>query len=177
LSLFLIAVAFGWTSGVWAFDVDEFKDGMAKTDVRALASLSISRLHWDEQRGIYGGGLNDIRLEMFVFEFCIEKLVGISKTINVPKTLFNAIALIDENLVKLGAPTKVSAGTRLLSAIAGSNFGGGQARDLAMEWDRGKETVEISITAIDKPMNPTQKDDVAGNFGAKYTVPHSCSKK
>ncbi len=166
------AVALCLVHDALAFDVNGFKDGMAKSAVKELATQNFSPLIWIESKQVYGG--RNQSGEDILFVFCGEKLAEMKRLLSSQPTLFNAIAFMEEQIKERGTPTKVSTESHLVpSNIGGLNTGGGQSRVLKFEWIRGREKTTLGILAFDKSMPKTEN---AAGLYITYSVANSCEK-
>ncbi len=167
------AVALWLVHDAIAFDVNGFKDGMAKSAVKELATQHFSSLYWNESEQAYCG--SNLSGETICFAFCGDILVEIKRVLSSQPTMFNAIAYMEEQIKERGTPTIVSTESHLVpSNIGGLNTGGGQSRVLKFEWIRGREKTTLRIISFDKPMPPKTQDAVG--LGIVYSVANSCDK-
>jgi hypothetical protein len=147
------------------FEVEGFRDGMTKAEVKSFLEQKRLRVIWNENERVFGAS-NDVSQENIAFTFCAERLVQVTRTLSSQATLFNAIVLAEENLIRRGSPTKVTTGSHLLPAMAG----GGQSRWLNFEWQAGQERTEVSVSALGKPIPISGSTPIVGTFSMPHTV-------
>ena len=66
--------------GAGAFEIEGFTDGMAKTAAKDRAAQKLLSVTWNDVDEIYGG-IQPLRMDGLVFQFCGDLLVGVARTL------------------------------------------------------------------------------------------------
>jgi hypothetical protein len=118
-----------------AFEVDSFKSGMTRDQVReALKSYNFERVQdFSATTLIAYDTPEKASNRQFVFDFCNEKLVGLQQEMG--PSIRNLMILVSNYNTKHGQPTKVNANTNVTSI--------GERNELAMYWRKGSDVVGV----------------------------------
>lgn len=118
-----------------AFEIDAFKSGMSREQVReALKSYDFERVQdfsattliaYDTpERGSH---------RQFVFDFCNDRLAGLQQ--EVAPSLRNLVIVVNNYIARHGQPVKVVANTNVTSI--------GERNELAFHWRRGTDVIGV----------------------------------
>lgn len=120
-----------------AFQVDAFKSGMSKEQVReALKSYAFDRVHeFSEETLIAYDQPDKGSNRQFVFDFCNGKLAGIQQ--DMAPSLRNATIVLNSYIAKHGQPFKVNAQSSVTSI--------GDKNELAFYWRRGLDILGVKF--------------------------------
>ena len=130
---------------VFAFDVQGFKDGMTPDAARVVADRNLINVVWNGSKGLYGGTDRQSQ-DLITLQFCDDKLVAVTQLKDSHTTLFNALVLVEEQIKVEGKPTNVTTSSYLVPPVGG----GGQGRQLILEWRRGQDITTVAISAPQK---------------------------
>jgi hypothetical protein len=118
-----------------AFEVDSFKSGMTREQVReALKTYDFERVQDFSPSTLIaydtpekGGN------RQFVFDFCNDKLVGLQQEMG--PSIRNLMIMVSNYNTKYGQPSKVTANTNVTSI--------GERNELAFHWRKGPDVVGV----------------------------------
>ena len=131
-------VLFAHTLPASAFEVDVFKSGMSKEQVRAaLKSYTFDRVQeFSEQTLIAYDQPEKGSNRQFVFDFCGDKLSGLQQ--EMAPSLRSATIVLNSYLAKYGQPFKVNAQSSVTSI--------GDKNELAFYWRRGLDMLGVRFS-------------------------------
>ena len=132
--LILVALALPAT----AFEVDSFKSGMSKEQVReALKSYAFDRVQeFSAQTLIAYDQPEKGSNRQFVFDFCNDKLAGLQQ--DMAPSLRNVTIVINSYIAKHGQPFKVNAQSSVTSI--------GDKNALAFYWRKGLDILGVKYS-------------------------------
>lgn len=132
--LILVALALPAT----AFEVDSFKSGMSKEQVReALKSYAFDRVQeFSAQTLIAYDQPEKGSNRQFVFDFCNDKLAGLQQ--DMAPSLRNVTIVINSYIAKHGQPFKVNAQSSVTSI--------GDKNELAFYWRKGLDILGVKYS-------------------------------
>jgi hypothetical protein len=130
--LMLLAVAVGPAA---AFDVDSFKSGMTRDEVKgALKGYNFERVQdFSDTTLIAYDTPEKGSNRQFVFDFCNGKLVGLQQEMG--PSIRNLMIIVSNYNAKYGQPNKVTANTNVTSI--------GERNELAFFWRKGLDVVGV----------------------------------
>lgn len=137
--LFLILLALS-ASPAAAFDVDAFKSGMTRNQVKdALKTYNFERVQdFSDTTLIAYDTPEKGSNRQFVFDFCNDRLVGLQQEMG--PSIRNLMILVGNYNAKYGQPSKVSANTNVTSI--------GERNELAFFWRKGLDVVGVRYVTI-----------------------------
>jgi len=135
---FLILAALTLAQPAGAFEVDSFKSGMSKEQVRAaLKSYAFDRVQeFSEQTLIAYDQPEKGSNRQFVFDFCNGKLAGLQQ--DMAPSLRNVTIVINSYIAKHGQPFKVNAQSSVTSI--------GDKNELAFYWRKGLDILGVKYS-------------------------------
>jgi hypothetical protein len=133
-------VALAFAAPANAFEVDAFKSGMSKEQVKeALKSYTFDKVQdFSAQTLIAYDQPEKGSNRQFVFDFCNNKLVGMQQ--EMAPSNRNLVIIINNYNAKYGQPIKVSAGSNVTST--------GDKNELALYWRKGLDVVGVKYNVI-----------------------------
>ena len=123
-----------------AFEVDAFKSGMSKEQVKeALKSYTFDKVQdFSAQTLIAYDQPEKGSNRQFVFDFCNDKLAGMQQ--EMAPSHRNLVIVINNYNAKYGQPIKVNAGSNVTST--------GDKNELALYWRKGLDVVGVRYSVI-----------------------------
>jgi hypothetical protein len=133
-----LALAFATPSS--AFEVDAFKSGMSKEQVKdALKSYTFDKVQdFSVQTLIAYDQPEKGSNRQFVFDFCNDKLAGMQQ--EMAPSNRNLVIIINNYNAKYGQPIKVNAGSNVTST--------GDKNELGLFWRKGLDVVGVKYIVI-----------------------------
>jgi len=153
---FLTLVFLVWTLPVGAFEVDVFKSGMSKEQVReALKSYAFDRVHeFSAQTLIAYDQPEKGSNRQFVFDFCNDKLAGLQQ--DMAPSLRNVTIVLNSYIAKHGQPFKLNAQSSVTSI--------GDKNELAFYWRKGLDVIGVKYSET----SPVEQ------LLVQYDTPNNC---
>lgn len=147
---------FGLMFSAFAFEVDAFKSGQTREQVKAaLKSYTFDKLQdFSTQTLIAYDQPEKGSNRQFVFDFCQDKLVGFQQ--EMAPSPRNLVIMINNYNAKYGQPTKVNAGSSVTSI--------GDRNELALYWRKGLDIVGIKYS-VTQPIEQLM---------LQYDMPNNC---
>ena len=133
-------VALAFAAPANAFEVDAFKSGMSKEQVKeALKSYTFDKVQdFSAQTLIAYDQPEKGSNRQFVFDFCNDKLAGLQQ--EMAPSNRNLVIVINNYNTKYGQPIKVKAGSNVTST--------GDKNELALYWRKGLDVVGVKYSVI-----------------------------
>lgn len=118
-----------------AFEVDAFRSGMSREQVRqALASYDFERVQdFPPSTLIAYDTPERASHRQFVFDFCNDRLVGLQQ--EVAPSLRNLVIVVNNYNGRYGQPVRVVANTNVTSI--------GERNELAFHWRKGPDVIGV----------------------------------
>lgn len=134
----LLSLALGMPAG--AFEVDVFKSGMSKEQVKdALKSYNFDKVQdFSAQTLIAYDQPEKGSNRQFIFDFCNDKLAGLQQ--DMAPSNRNLVIVINSYNTKYGQPIRVNAGSSVTSI--------GDKNELALYWRKGLDIVGVKYSVI-----------------------------
>jgi len=153
LSGFLLVA---WVCPVLAFEVDVFKTGQSKEQVKeALKSYTFDKVQdFSAQTLIAYDQAEKGSNRQFVFDFCNDKLVGLQQ--EMAPSPRNLMIIINNYNTKFGQPIKVNAASNVTSI--------GDKNELALYWRKGLDMVGVKYS-VTQPIE---------QLLLQYDAPNNC---
>jgi hypothetical protein len=138
LALLLISGLAAWPVG--AFDVAEFKSGMAQTEVKnqLIANWNFDKVEETSDDVILAYDNDPSIARRYQFRFCKGKLVGFEQ--DVRPSLKSLIITVNNYINKYGQPFKVYSNTHVVS--------NGEKAVFAMFWKNGLDTIAVKYIVL-----------------------------
>lgn len=138
-AVFLILLALSALPAA-AFEVDSFKSGMTRDQVRgALKTYNFERVQdFSDTTLIAYDTPEKGSNRQFVFDFCNDKLVGLQQDMG--PSIRNLMILVSNYNGKYGQPSKVTANTNVTSI--------GERNELAFFWRKGLDVIGVRYVTI-----------------------------
>ena len=135
---FLILAALTLAQPVGAFEVDSFKSGMSKEQVRdALKTYAFDRVQeFSAQTLIAYDQPEKGSNRQFVFDFCNDKLSGLQQ--DMAPSLRNVTIVLNSYIAKHGQPFKINAQSSVTSI--------GDKNELAFYWRKGLDILGVKYS-------------------------------
>lgn len=141
-SLFLIVSALA-ASPVFSFEINGFKSGMTRKQVKALAEKKYSKIQ-DEQEMLTAWNIDANRIvDSILLSFCRDKLVFVSSVLDADFSIKNIFLLTDRYLQTYGQPSRVVATSDVLAR------GVGESRSIVYVWRSGHEQYSLIFTYLE----------------------------
>lgn len=139
-----------------AFEVDAFKSGMTKDQVRdALKTYGFDKVQdYSAQTLIAYDQPEKGSNRQFVFDFCNDKLAGLQQ--DMAPTNRNLVIIINAYNTKYGQPMRVNANSSVTSI--------GDKNELALYWRKGLDVLGVRYSVI-APLEQLQ---------LQYDTPNNC---
>ncbi len=152
----IIVVFWILSASAFAFEVDAFKSGMTKDQVKeALKTYSFDKVQdYSAQTLIAYDQPEKGSNRQFVFDFCNDKLAGLQQ--DVAPTNRNLVIIINAYNTKYGQPMRVNANSSVTSI--------GDKNELALYWRKGLDVLGVRYSVI-APLEQLQ---------LQYDTPNNC---
>ena len=143
------------TRSAFAFEVDTFKSGQSKEQVKeALKSYTFDKVQdFSAQTLIAYDQPEKGSNRQFVFDFCNDKLVGFQQ--EMAPSPRNLMIIINSYLTKYGQPFKVNAGSNVTSI--------GDKNELGLYWRKGLDIVGLKYIVTQPIEQLLLQYDVSNN--------------
>lgn len=144
------------SSPAWAFQIDEFRNGMSKEKLReVLAGWKFDRIQDFSDTTVVAYDLPEKRtFRQYTFTFCSDKLVGLQHKLK--PSVRNFIITANNYIAANGQPMKVDTNSSVIST--------GEKSTVALFWRTAGEVIGIKYSVL-----PAEEE-----LAIVYEVPNSC---